>query len=113
MAKQKVVQPGRQAKMPKDYPVNRYPYMAVKPNDDPLKRPHYRTHTEAIQKLRHEVIEFIEQFKHLSTPEMRENAVVVLNDLGKLPRTGGVVERMLDPERNVRYRVELVLRKAA
>ncbi len=109
MAKGKVTRPTGNKKVPPPKPVDRFPYMAVKPNDDPTKRPMYRDHKEAVKKLREEVFATFEQFRNLNAPEIRQDCSNIIEALGRLPRDGGVIDLPLGP---VRYRVELVLRKA-
>ena len=110
--KQKVVQPGKQAKMPKDYPVDRYPYMAVKPGQHPSDRQYFRSHTEAIKKLREEVFALGDQFKTLDS-RIAANCDAIVTALGRFSSSGGSLDMEVDPHTSTRYRVELVRRRAA
>jgi hypothetical protein len=109
MGKPKVVQPGKQTKMPKDYPVDKYPYMAKKPWGEPE---YFQSHKAAVARLREQVFSLQDQFKHLSE-DIRQNCTAIVADLGKIPQDGGVVDRLVDPHTGVRYRVELVRRESA
>jgi len=87
---------------------DRFPYMVIKPNDNPNGRAKYRDHKEAVRKLREEVDAMYDQFKNLNTPDIRQHCVDIISALGRLPREGGVVDLPLGP---IRYRVELVRRQ--
>lgn len=119
---QKVVQPGKRTKMPKDYPVDRYPYMAVKPGQLPSERQYFRSHTEAIKKLRDEVFKLGDQFKNIARIEdgqvladrsIAANCDAIITALGLLSSSGGSLDMEVDPHTGTRYRVELVRRQAA
>jgi hypothetical protein len=88
-----------------------FPYMVIKPNDDPLKRPKYRTHKEAIDKLRKEVEELHDQFKHLDE-DMRQNLTAIISAIGKIGPEGGTIDMLVSEYSGVRYRVQLVRRQA-
>lgn len=109
MGKPKVVQPGKQEKNPKVYPVDRYPYMAVKPYGKPQ---YFQTHTEAVRKLREEVFALADQFGPLDS-EIVEKCADITLAIGKLPGAGGRVDMLVDPYTQTWYRVELVRRQAA
>jgi hypothetical protein len=88
-----------------------YPYMVIKPNDDPLKRPMYRTHKEAIEKLRKEVEELQDQFKYLDE-DMRQRCTEIIAAIGRLGPDGGSIDMLVSEYSGVRYRVQLVRRQA-
>ncbi len=106
----KVVRPTGNKKAPKPKPAHDFPFMAIVPGVPEHERPVYRSHKEAVDKLRAEVVALHEQFKHLNTPEIREDCVKVLDAIGKLPRDGGEIDLPLGP---VRYQVKLVRRLGA
>lgn len=111
MAKPKIVKPTGNKPVPKDHPVDRYPYMAVKPA--PAEPQYFATFDEAVKKLRSEIFELVEQFKHLTKPELRASIPGIISAIGRIPRDGGKIDMELDPETGIRYRVELVRRRAA
>lgn len=107
----------------KDYPVDRYPYMAIKPNQHPSQRQYFRNHVEAIKKLREEVWKLADQFKRVAVIEdgkvfadtaIANNCAAIISALGRLSSSGGSLDMEVDPYHpETRYRVELVRRRAA
>jgi hypothetical protein len=98
-------------KFGKEKTVHDYPYMVVKPNDDPLNRPMYRTHKEAVDKLRKEVEELHHQFEQLDE-DMRQRLTGIISKIGKLGPEGGTIDELVSEYSGVRYRVQLVRRQA-
>lgn len=110
MAKPKVVRPTGNKKSPAPKPADRFPFMVIKPYDNPATRPMYRDHKEAVSKMRAEVEQLYKQFEHLNTPDIRRHCTDIIAELGKLPRDGGSLDMPLGP---IRYRVQLVKRQVA
>ena len=98
--------------MPKDYPVERYPYMVVKPGQLPWERQYFTSHMAAKSKLREEITAIADQFRPLDR-EIVENCDRIASAIGRLSSAGGSLDMELDPYTETRYRVELVRRRSA
>lgn len=92
-------------------PVSSHPFMLVRGLRNPKVTTYHRRVDQAIDRIARDLKGFTATFRSLGADDALEAIRHLSNSARGLTRLGGVVEGVVDPYRNIKYRAELVRRK--
>jgi len=95
-------------KLAKQHPIDKYPYMILRPHGDPTFHTGFKV---AQNRIREDLDSLLDSWQRLMAQDAIAATSELLSQVGKLNQDGGKVEGVCDPHTGMRYVAELVRRK--